>query len=56
MSLTERQLSAYVRYVTILRNIQKRCSIQGIDIHSDAPMPDQKEKRKYQKKNFPHIS
>lgn len=53
MTFTERQLSAYVRYVTILRNIQKRCIVQGIHIHGDAPAPDQKVKRKYEKKKLP---
>ena len=53
MKLSERQLSAYVRYVTILRNIQKRCIVQGIDIHADAPAPGQQPKRKYVKKHSP---
>jgi hypothetical protein len=39
MDLTDNQIKAIVRYVTILGNIQKRCLMDNIDIY------EHKEKR-----------
>jgi len=55
MKFSDAQITAFVRYVTILGNIQKRCLLEGIDIHADVYTPKRQGGRILQK-NIPPAS